>query len=289
MKLYRSEIYNYAKKISKGNIFKIIVALILLSIIATAFEKILNVALPTISEFKLTRGTVAIDLGDNIISRYFSIIYEKPYSYYIIKKFLQDILSFLFSFSISLSVLQFVRERKTNFNAKFELGNIFLNLREYFKELLLIATMISVISVILSLVPFVGPFISIIFSLLTVFVVFLIPENRGGSPFAIFAKSIKKARGHLLDIVLIYCKYIIVPVIILIAIVYLLAYTFYNSSYPGIIAIMEIIVLVGTIVLLYKSAMLNLSLAIFYESLDNNINFVDERIFDSREESNNEI
>lgn len=259
--IQRDRIYEEVKHTISGNWGSLIIVSIIIAIISMILGNILDRVLPT---------TEVQSAGD-FTETFFSFAAEQPYSSYVIKNFINGVFGNVLSGALSLSILQLVKSRSVNNNSRYRIDKyridwFFDNLSKYALPLLMVGLVMGIISSILSLIPLIGGIIEIIVLILLVFVVYSIPEDPSANVFELFSKSVKRTEGIRGDIVAIFIKYFIVPIVVIILSFIILVMGI--ASENSLILLASIGILVSLVLLFRASILNNIAIAILYDYVD---------------------
>lgn len=257
----RKKIYEEVKYLVKDNWGNLILAFVIIMVINGLLGSILDQILPTVS---LAERNLDQILFSSNFGSYTEFAFETPLIYSLIKTFINSFASFIFSGALSISVLEFVREKYEYRNKRFTVDKFLKNLSIFAPKLILVSLIMTLINTALSFIPFVGFIITILLSVIFAFVVFVIPDNPDASGFDYFRLSIDETRGIRKDIILLTLKYWLLPFGIFFAGLILSVVTLLGDSLIG-FPILILTIILFIILILRATILQNIALSVLYD------------------------
>lgn len=264
----RKEVYLKTKNLIRGHLKRMVFGLILIFLLISSMNFVLDKLFPTID----TDLSVLESIKDiNRVQLFYKLRVNKPYSFFIIKEFISFTFSYFLNGAFSIAILEFVR---SNIEAKkpFYVENIFISIKIYGNQLLLISVLTSTITLFFSLIPIVGDFFQILFSLFLIFVVYLIVDYPEAGPFYIFKKSFEKTKGHKLDLALVYLKYLLFPTLLLVGSFITLLVLFVkiqdDFKFYSYLLFTYLSIIIAGVLLVRNTIYLNVALAEIYDNIN---------------------
>lgn len=257
----RKKIYEEVKYLVKDNWGNLILAFVIIMVINGLLGSILDQILPTVS---LAERNLDQILFSSNFDSFIQSAFETPLIYSLIKTFINSFASFIFSGALSISVLEFVREKYEYRNKRFTVDKFLKNLSIFAPKLILVSLIMTLINTALSFIPFVGFIITILLSVIFAFVVFVIPDNPDASGFDYFRLSIDETRGIRKDIILLTLKYWLLPFGVFFAGLILSVVTLLGDSLIG-FPILILTIILFIILILRATILQNIALSVLYD------------------------
>ena len=155
----RKKIYEEVKYLVKDNWGNLILAFVIIMVINGLLGSILDQILPTVS---LAERNLDQILFSSNFGSFTQSAFETPLIYSLIKTFINSFASFIFSGALSISVLEFVREKYEYRNKRFTVDKFLKNLSIFAPKLILVSLIMTLIDTALSFIPFVAFIITIL-------------------------------------------------------------------------------------------------------------------------------
>lgn len=258
----RKRIYEDVKDILYKNWGGFVLAFLIIGVIGGILNSILDGIFPTYDNLNY--------LNNFTESSYFAV--EQPTSNMIIKSFISSIITSALGGALSIAILKYLRNPHTVYNRKFSIDKLFEQISLYPKELFIVALVLSVIITLLGMVPIVGFLLIIIASLVFAFVYFAIVDVNSNNLGDIFRLSVEKTNGRKLDIVLMFLKYYLVPIIVMLGCIILVmvpVFRSFNEPTGGSIGLSILVAFLGiiasAILFIRASIQTSVAMAVMYD------------------------
>lgn len=258
----RKRIYEDVKDILYKNWGGFVLAFLIIGVIGGILNSILDGIFPTYDNLNY--------LNNFTESSYFAV--EQPTSNMIIKSFISSIITSALGGALSIAILKYLRNPHTVYNRKFSIDKLFEQISLYPKELFIVALVLSVINTLLGMVPIVGFLLTIIASLVFAFVYFAIVDVNSNNLGDIFRLSVEKTNGRKLDIVLMFLKYYLVPIIVMLGCIILVmvpVFRSFNEPTGGSIGLSILVAFLGiiasAILFIRASIQTSVAMAVMYD------------------------